>query len=132
MKCPACKTALREKGAGGMVVDVCYGGCGGIWFDRRELERVDARSATSLHTVWRDPHKPVRQTEPRVCPRCDGQVLARRWFSEDVRVEVDECPGCQGLWLDEGEFSRIYKELSGARVAPPGWLSAIAAATASA
>jgi hypothetical protein len=30
MKCPSCKNPLREKGAGGMTLDVCYGGCGGI------------------------------------------------------------------------------------------------------
>jgi hypothetical protein len=25
MKCPACKNPLREKGAGDMTLDVCYG-----------------------------------------------------------------------------------------------------------
>ena len=37
-----------------MTVDICYGGCGGIWFDPREIQRVDARGAANLHTVWRD------------------------------------------------------------------------------
>src|SRR5882672_2371300 len=67
MKCPACKSELREKGAGGMTVDICYGGCGGIWFDQRELERVDGRAAANLHTVWRDPNKEINLTEPRLC-----------------------------------------------------------------
>ena len=52
MKCPACKSPLREKGAGEMTLDICYGGCGGIWFDASELERVNARAATTLHTIW--------------------------------------------------------------------------------
>jgi Zn-finger nucleic acid-binding protein len=63
MKCPACKRPLREKGAGSMTLDICYGGCGGIWFDA-------------------------------------------------------------------GEFSRIYDEIKGAKVAPPSWASAMAAAAA--
>ena len=34
------------------------------------------------------------------------------------------------LWLDEGEFSRIYQETKGAKVAPPGWAAAMAEAAA--
>lgn len=132
MKCPACKNTLREKGAGGMTVDICYGGCGGIWFDPREIQRVDARGAANLHTVWRDPNKVVVQTEPRLCPRCPEQVLERRWFSDEKLVEIDQCPTCGGLWLDEGEFSRIYQETKGAKVAPPGWAAAMAEAAAQA
>ncbi len=113
-----------------MTVDICYGGCGGIWFDQRELQRVDARSAANLHTVWRDPNKEVKLTEPRVCPRCPEQVLERRWFSEQKLVEIDQCPTCGGLWLDEGEFSRIHQEVKGAKVAPPGWVAAMAQAAA--
>jgi len=52
MDCPACKQPLREKSVGEFTVDVCYGGCGGIWFDANELERVSVRAAGSLHRVW--------------------------------------------------------------------------------
>ncbi len=126
MKCPACKSVLREKGASGMTVDICYGGCGGIWFDQRELERVDGRAAANLHTVWRDPNKDIKLAEPRLCPRCPNQVLDRCWFSDEKRVEIDQCPTCGGIWLDEGEFSRIHQEMKGAKTAPPGWAAAIA------
>ena len=130
MKCPACKENLREKNASGMTIDICYGGCGGIWFDPRELERIDGRAAATLHTVWRDPAKTVVLTEPRSCPRCSDQILDRRWFSDAHQVEIDQCPRCGGIWLDEGEFSKIYEEVKGARVAPPGWSVAIAEAAA--
>lgn len=128
MKCPSCKNPLREKGAGGLTVDVCYGGCGGIWFDKSELEGVSARAATTLHTIWQVPVGKVKPTEPRPCPRCAGQVLERKWFSPAQQVEIDECPHCGGIWLDAGEFSRIYEEIQGAKVAPPGWAVAMAAA----
>ena len=68
MKCPSCKNPLREKSAGGMTLDVCYGGCGGIWFDAAELERVSASAATTLHTIWQVPVSNVKLTEPR-CAR---------------------------------------------------------------
>ena len=129
MKCPACKGPLREKGAGAMTLDICYGGCGGIWFDPKELERVDARAATTLHTVWQDPHRKVVLTEPRLCPRCPDQILDRRWFSEAKKVEIDQCPKCGGLWLDAGEFTLIHAELQGCKTTPPGWAVAMAEAS---
>jgi uncharacterized protein len=130
MKCPACKEPLREKGAGGMTLDICYGGCGGIWFDATELQRLDARAAATLHTVWQVPPGTLRLTDSRICPRCPDQVLERKWFSDLKKVEIDQCPRCNGIWLDAGEFSRIYEEIKGAKVAPPGWASAMADAAA--
>jgi uncharacterized protein len=111
-----------------MTLDICYGGCGGIWFDQAELEKVSARAATTLHTVWQVPVGNVKLTEPRLCPRCPEQVLDRKWFSPVQKVEIDECPKCHGIWLDAGEFSRIYDEIQGAKVAPPGWATAMAEA----
>lgn len=113
-----------------MTLDLCYGGCGGIWFDATELERVTARAAATLHTIWQVPATHVKLTEPRVCPRCAGQVLDRKWFSDSQKVEIDQCPQCGGVWLDAGEFTRIYDEIQGAKTAPPGWAKAMAAAAA--
>jgi Zn-finger nucleic acid-binding protein len=130
MKCPACKNPLREKGAGGMTLDVCYGGCGGIWFDATELERVSARAAATLHTIWNVPVSSVKLTEPRMCPRCPELVLERKWFSDSRKVEIDQCTKCGGIWLDAGEFSRIYDEIkgSGGKVTTPLWAIAMAEA----
>ncbi len=113
-----------------MTLDLCYGGCGGIWFDAAELERVSARAASTLHTIWQIPVGKVHLTEPRLCPRCPAQILERKWFSELKKVEIDQCPKCGGVWLDAGEFSRVYEETRGARVAPPGWATAMAEAAA--
>jgi uncharacterized protein len=128
MKCPACKNPLREKSAGGMTLDVCYGGCGGIWFDATELDRVSAKAAATLHTIWQVPVSTVKLTEPRLCPRCPELVLERKWFSDQKKVEIDQCSKCGGIWLDAGEFSRIYEEMEGAKLSPPGWAKAMAEA----
>ena len=108
-----------------MTLDVCYGGCGGIWFDATELERVSAKAASTLHTIWQTPVSNVKLTEPRTCPRCDGQVLDRKWFSDLKQVEIDQCPKCNGIWLDAGEFSRIYEESRHAKVTSPLWEAAM-------
>lgn len=130
MKCPACKNPLLQKGAGEITLDVCLGGCGGIWFDAAELDRVSARAATTLHSIWQIPRSNVQLTEPCRCPRCPELVLERKWFSDAQGVEIDQCTKCGGIWLDAGEFSRIYEEIKGAKVAPPSWARAMADAAA--
>ena len=130
MNCPACKNPLREKSAGGMTLDLCYGGCGGIWFDATELERVSARAAATLHTIWNVPITKVKVTDPRLCPRCPDLVLERKWFSDSKQVEIDQCARCGGIWLDAGEFSRIYDEIKEGKgqVTTPLWAVAMAEA----
>ena len=133
MKCPACKNPLFEKKAGNMTLELCYGGCGGIWFDAAELERISATAAaaTTLHTIWRIPRSNVQITEPRLCPRCPEQVLDRKWFSDLEKVEIDQCPKCGGVWLDAEEFSRIYEEVKATRETSPLWARPISDAAAS-
>jgi rubrerythrin len=46
------------------------------------------------------------------CPKC-GTQLQRREYLE---VEVDECPSCGGIWLDQGELEEIARRES------QGWL----------
>jgi Zn-finger nucleic acid-binding protein len=36
--------------------------------------------------------------------------MMRHFYSVKQRVEVDECPGCGGYWLDVGELTGIRKE----------------------
>jgi len=117
-------------GTGGMTLDVCYGGCGGIWFDATELDRVSASAATTLHTIWNVPISNVKLTEPRMCPRCPELILERKWFSDLKKVEIDQCAKCGGIWLDAGEFTRIYEEIKGAKGTSPLWAIAMADAAA--
>ncbi len=128
MKCPACKRTLREKNTGEVTLDMCYGGCGGLWFDAAELQRVTPRAAANLHTIWQPPHRTKKPDEPRLCPRCPEQLLDRKWFSEAKEVEIDQCPKCSGIWLDDGEFTSIYAEIRDGKAASPPWASAMAEA----
>jgi Zn-finger nucleic acid-binding protein len=115
MKCPACPNELTEYEFGGLTVDACAGGCGGIWFDAFELQRVDERREVQcehLLRVQRDPKLVVDFTRKRDCPRCAGIRLKRHFFSAQKRVEVDHCPNCGGYWLDAGELEKIRTEVA--------------------
>jgi Zn-finger nucleic acid-binding protein len=114
MTCPACGHALSSRNAGGITVDVCDGGCGGIWFDRFELQKVDEQSESAgaeLLQVARDPNITVDPAERYRCPHCtDGVVLMRHFWSVERAVTIDQCPECSGFFLDAGELGRIRDE----------------------
>src|SRR5213079_219364 len=98
MKCPACFNELSKMQVGNVEVDVCHGGCGGVWFDAFELQRVDEETEAGeplLH-IPRDPKVVVDSARKRECPVCSGMKLMRRFFSPKRQVEIDECPNCAG------------------------------------
>ena len=113
MKCPACDHELTESQVGALTVDICQGGCGGIWFDAFELKKVDeAHEAAGEHLVniQRGPVRRLDASRKRACPRCHGVKLKRHLFSPKSSVEVDHCPNCAGYWLDAGELEKIRSE----------------------
>lgn len=122
MICPACSRELTETQVGAVVVDVCRGGCGGIWFDLFELQRVDEQHEAAgepLLNIPRDPALKVDFTRKRACPRCEGIKLKRHFFSTKRQVEVDQCPNCGGYWLDAGELEKIRAEKAAASEPKP-------------
>jgi Zn-finger nucleic acid-binding protein len=113
MKCPACGNTLQEKVVAGITLDVCQGGCGGIWFDRFELQKVDEpheAAGEALLDLARDPELQVEPDGRRQCPKCQDAIMMRHFFSVRREIEVDECPCCAGFWLDYGELQRIREQ----------------------
>ena len=94
-----------------MVVDVCRGGCGGLWFDNFELAHVDEwheRLGDSLLAIESNPNVTVVPNR-RTCPKCEGIVMMQHKFRADKPVMVDDCPNCGGVWLDGGELAEIRR-----------------------
>jgi uncharacterized protein len=113
MKCPACFNELTEIQVGNLAVDVCQGGCGGIWFDAFELQRVDEEAEAvggALLHIQRNERLVVDRSRKRECPCCAGIKLHRHYFSAKRKIEVDQCPNCGGYWLDAGELALIRAE----------------------
>jgi len=110
MKCPACGRDLVQKAAGGITLDVCEGGCGGIWFDNFELKKMDEKHETvgeEFLNIRRDPSVSVDLKARRKCPKCGDVVMMQHFFSVAKKVTIDECPKCAGIWLDAGELGAI-------------------------
>ena len=110
MKCPACGNQLKEMDVEGVTVDVCDGGCAGIWFDNFEIDKFDEPhepAGALLDGIARNKSVTVNESQKRKCPRCEDIVMMRHYFSIKQQVEVDECSSCAGIWLDYGELEKI-------------------------
>lgn len=110
MICPACAATLTERAVEGIQVDVCDGGCGGIWFDQLELARMQALpegAGAELLDLKRNPAVPIDLDSKRNCPCCANQIMIKERQRGDSIVSIDHCPECGGHWLDLSEFKVI-------------------------
>lgn len=106
--CPACgkqmtKIFLAEKGVN---IDVCDKGCGGMFFDAREIQQfsgADDDISELKKALEGKNFMPVDESQTRVCPACSHNMVKTNVFG----VEVDTCYICGGLFLDNGEFEKV-------------------------
>lgn len=93
-----------------VTVDVCKGGCGGIWFDNFEFKKFDEpheSAGEALLDIETDPNITVDHNKKLKCPKCKNITMMRHFFSSKHKVLIDECSGCAGIWLDAGELKQI-------------------------
>lgn len=114
MKCLRCQAEMKTFKNKNVEVDVCASGCGGVWFDGRELKKMDESHEVEDSFVKSLSQTKVTKVEVKDqrlnCPKCKNIVLMRRFYSPSRSVELDECAGCGGLWFDAGEYTHILKE----------------------
>jgi Zn-finger nucleic acid-binding protein len=107
MKCPKCGTeTLNEFFVRGVAVERCRS-CNGTWFDARELTQLLAEDAAYVASLRRGSIKQQLAGKKGVCPR-DGSELLRVYSSIDRFVILDACADCRGIWLDGGEFEKLF------------------------
>lgn len=115
MKCPACGNQMTEITVESIKVDVCMHGCGGIWFDRFELQRMDEGHESAGEMLLDIEVNEATRVDPsarRKCPKCRDMIMMRHFFSMKREIEVDECPGCTGFWVDRGELWKIREQFT--------------------
>jgi len=95
-----------------VTLDICPL-CNGIWFDSNELfqssEEISADSFINSSTL-------IKQTEIS-CPNCStNQDLINldlyKFSKQNIEIEFEKCPNCNGIWLDNGEFQKIRQAYS--------------------
>ncbi|MBM4264188.1 MAG: hypothetical protein FJ145_22540 [Deltaproteobacteria bacterium] len=69
------------------------------YFVRKEKEQL-AKLKAKQEAESKDAAK---QASYMKCPKC-GESLKARHFQ---KVEIDQCGGCGGIWLDAGELEQV-------------------------
>ena len=114
--CPACgkemkKVFLPELG---FHIDICVDGCGGIYFDNRELKKVDEQHE-HLDDVITEvenadySHVQIDESAVRICPVC-GAKMVKNLTSVNGEITIDECYTCGGKFFDHGELTKFREE----------------------
>jgi Zn-finger nucleic acid-binding protein len=87
-------------------VDRCSS-CNGIWFDARELSQLLVEDAKQVASLRRGSAKDEAGGRKGLCPR-DASDLLRVYSAIDRSVILDACAECRGIWLDGGEFDKLF------------------------
>ena len=107
MKCPKCKSeTLVGHKIDEVAVDRCSA-CDGIWFDAQELIQLLAEDAKQVASLRRGSGHEGLDGIRGVCPHDAGELL-RVYSAVDKSVIIDACPDCRGIWLDGGEFEKLF------------------------
>lgn len=109
MNCPVCGKEMVEEDCGDVKIDICKDGCKGIWFDWGELSMLDEKNegvGKALEEALNYPRINDENRPPITCPKC-GMKMHSHKYKSSKEVNVDECYGCGGFFLDSGELKQI-------------------------
>jgi hypothetical protein len=71
------------------------------YFAKLEAERLERKKAE----VSKLAEDAERKSHYLRCPKCGGHLVTEEFH----RVQIDRCPDCHGLWLDQGEIDAVMK-----------------------
>ncbi len=111
MLCPRTNTPLESILVGG--ITVYTSSLGGVFFDNSQIFKFSSpelKHGQVLLKYLSNYAEGEGEVAMRVnCPKCPSIVMMRRYFSPLKAVEIDECPSCAGIWLDNGELEKIHE-----------------------
>jgi hypothetical protein len=69
------------------------------YFAKAEAERIERKRAEQARLA----SDTERKSHYMRCPKCGGHLVTQEYH----RVQIDRCPDCQGVWLDQGELDLL-------------------------
>jgi Zn-finger nucleic acid-binding protein len=107
MYCPKCKTEpLAAYTIEDVTVDRCAV-CAGVWFDAEELSQLLSEEARHVAQLLKGTVSAQADGQKADCPR-DASKMMRVYSAIDHSVILDVCGECRGVWLDGGEFTKLF------------------------
>jgi len=112
MRCPKCTKNLDEVVVNNCKINRCSM-CGGIWFDKDELNMIKDERDKNLSwldfDLWSDESKLKASGTFIDCPRDGSPLFKIKYGPSDVMVDI--CLQCHGIWLDKDELDKILLDL---------------------
>lgn len=114
LTCPACQKDMVKVfvSQDGINIDICTQGCGGMWFDNRELKKFDEQDEKIdeiLSAIDGKTFEQVTSDGTRICPVC-GAKMVKNFSSIKKEIQIDECYSCGGKFLDNSELQKFRSE----------------------
>lgn len=102
--CPKCAAPMERAQAGDVTIDRCRG-CGGLWLDALEKDRLLASKQAVAQADTGDPAVGAKlDTETELfCPR-DASAMIHMVDPAQHHVGYESCTVCGGVFLDAGEL----------------------------
>src|SRR5262245_39641157 len=101
-RCPRCaRTALEPCSYHGNTLEACPR-CAGLWCRPSEWDAKRPGPYPALEAAV-----PADLSAPHLCgPTCRTRLHKIR-VGGDVGCDLDQCPGCGGIWFDKGEWDHL-------------------------
>jgi uncharacterized protein len=120
LTCPDCGHVASLVRLGSLELDLCDA-CGGLWFDRNELERLpkevspaDLSGEISALVARLSAHRITPKAYP-LCPLCH-ESMNRTQYQKVSGVVVHRCAAC-GVWLDGANAAKFFAPFEQGRLA---------------
>ena len=119
ISCPACGKEMKKIFIPeiNVNIDICADGCGGIFFDNRELKLLNKDADKVDEIIKSIEGKTFTKTDDsleRICPACGATMIKNKVNNKDTNendfIVIDECYNCGGKLLDHGELEKFKHE----------------------
>ena len=70
--------------------------------EREQLEKLKAKQQAESNEA-------AKMACYMKCPKCGGSLKERSF----QKIEIDQCSGCGGIWLDAGELEQVAEKDTG-------------------
>lgn len=77
---------------------------------RKEFERKKRLREELARKLSEEEKEAQRKLHYMKCPKCGMDLIE----VDHNNIKVDKCSGCEGIWLDAGEFAEVSKMEKGA------------------
>ena len=109
LSCPKCQSPMDKVDYQSIVVDRCEG-CGGLWFDNLEHEKLKLLDGSeAIDTGDPEVGRRYNVVDRIDCPVCHAPMV-RMVDARQRHIWYESCGVCSGVFFDAGEFADFKHE----------------------